>query len=188
MPVWQFLASRGAATELICALICRTVYTGAACALSIKKMMWSPSRSVASRRSPVSLIRLGMSMAASGSVQRTSRRSPGLMPLSALRVFSAGKGHFNPVRSSCLVVMVAHHGGPVTGRQRHGLPAAANESGQGLRQTACAGPTAFVNSGPNRRGTERSDPALPGLFPRRVRQGRRFGPEKTAGPRPRAGI
>jgi hypothetical protein len=67
--------------------------------------MWSPWRTMFSMRSPVSLMRLGISMAASGSVQWTSSRSPGLILPSALRVFNAGKGHFNPVKSSWIVAM-----------------------------------------------------------------------------------
>src|SRR5580704_10059396 len=64
------------------------------------------ARSVISTLSPVSRIKLGMSMTDKGSVQCTSSRSPGFNGFSALRVFSAGSGHFNPVRSSLVVVMV----------------------------------------------------------------------------------
>jgi hypothetical protein len=44
-------------------------------------------------------------MTDSGSVQWTSRRSPGFKGFSALRVFSAGNGHLSPVRSSLVVAM-----------------------------------------------------------------------------------
>jgi hypothetical protein len=65
-------------------------------------------RSIASIRSPVSVTRCGMSMAASGSVQRTSSRSPGAKDFKALRVFSAGSGHFSPDRSNLVIVMSRH--------------------------------------------------------------------------------
>ena len=48
-----------------------------------------------------------MSMAASGSVQWTWRKSPGASRKSALRVFRAGNGQFNPIRSSFVIAMVA---------------------------------------------------------------------------------
>ena len=63
------------------------------------------ARSVISTLSPVSRIRLGMSITDSGSVQRTSRKSPGFNAFNALRVFNAGNGHLRPVRSSLVVVM-----------------------------------------------------------------------------------
>ena len=59
-------------------------------------------------------IRWGMSIAASGSVQRTSSRSPGAIDFSAFRVRSAGRGHFSPVRSS-LVRVMPQHAPPVWG-------------------------------------------------------------------------
>src|ERR671911_1330526 len=39
-----------------------------------------------------------MSIAARGSVHSTTRTSPGERPRSALRVLSAGRGHFRPLR------------------------------------------------------------------------------------------
>jgi hypothetical protein len=65
-------------------------------------------RSIASNRSPVCVTRCGMSMAASGSVQRTSSRSPGAKDFKALRVFSAGRGHFSPDRSNLVMVISGH--------------------------------------------------------------------------------
>src|SRR5206468_8254495 len=59
-------------------------------AFSIRKTMRRSTCSVISTKSPVSRIRLGMSITANGSVQCTSSRSPGLRAFSALRVFSAG--------------------------------------------------------------------------------------------------
>src|SRR5690348_1319948 len=47
-----------------------------------------------------------MSITDSGSVQRTSRTSPGLRPFSAFRLFKAGSGHFSPVRSSFVLVAI----------------------------------------------------------------------------------
>src|SRR3569833_1260006 len=72
---------------------------------SIKNTMQVSLRSVISTWSPVSRIRLGISITDNGSVQCTSSRSPGLRGFSALRVFRAGSGHFNPARSSVIVVM-----------------------------------------------------------------------------------
>ncbi len=71
-------------------------------------------RSMPSNRSPVAPTRWGMSIAASGSVQRTSSRSPGASDLRAFRVLSAGRGHFSPVRSS-LVTAMPQHAQPVCG-------------------------------------------------------------------------
>ena len=76
--------------------------------LSIRNTISCSPRSTASSLSPVRPTRWGMSIAASGSVQRTSRRSPGASDFSALRVFSAGSGHFSPDRSS-LVTATARH-------------------------------------------------------------------------------
>src|SRR6185369_1699580 len=74
-------------------------------AFSIKNTMRLSARSVISTLSPVSRIKLGMSITDSGSVQCTSRKSPGATDFSALRVFNAGSGHLRPVRSSFVVVM-----------------------------------------------------------------------------------
>src|SRR4051812_30316025 len=63
------------------------------------------ARSVISTRSPVSRIRLGISITDSGSVQCTSSRSPGFNDFSALRVLRAGSGHLSPVKSSLVCVM-----------------------------------------------------------------------------------
>ena len=65
-------------------------------------------RSIASNRSPVEATKCGMSIAASGSVQRTSSRSPGAKDFRALRVLSAGRGHFSPDRSNLATVMAPH--------------------------------------------------------------------------------
>src|SRR5215213_2334928 len=46
-----------------------------------------------------------MSIAAIGSVQVTTSRSPGASRPRALRVFKAGRGHFNPERSRTVSVM-----------------------------------------------------------------------------------
>ena len=62
-------------------------------------------RSMISNRSPIIPIKWGMSITASGSVQRTSSRSPGARDFKALRVLSAGRGHFSPDRSNLMVVM-----------------------------------------------------------------------------------
>jgi Major Facilitator Superfamily len=62
-------------------------------------------RSMTSNLSPVAASKCGMSIAASGSVQRTSSRSPGAKDLKALRVLSAGSGHFSPDRSNLVMVM-----------------------------------------------------------------------------------
>src|SRR3954463_6493444 len=75
-------------------------------AFSIRNTMRRSARSVISTLSPVSRIRLGMSITDSGSVQCTSRKSPGVTAFNALRVFSAGSGHFRPQRSSFVVVML----------------------------------------------------------------------------------
>ena len=65
-------------------------------------------RSMISKRSPVTLTKCGMSIAASGSVQRTSSRSPGVKDFKALRTLSAGRGHFSPDRSNWVMVMARH--------------------------------------------------------------------------------
>src|SRR3954471_13164905 len=70
-------------------------------------MRWSV-RSVISTRSPVSPIKAGISITDNGSVQCTSSTSPGCNDFSAFRVFSAGKGHFKPERSSFVVVISKH--------------------------------------------------------------------------------
>jgi MobA-like NTP transferase domain len=62
-------------------------------------------RSMISNRSPIIPTKWGMSITASGSVQRTSSRSPGAKDFKALRVLSAGRGHFSPDRSNLMVVM-----------------------------------------------------------------------------------
>ena len=49
-------------------------------------------------------------MTDNGSVHSTSRMSPGASDFNALRVFSAGSGHFRRLRSS--LVGHAQHGGP----------------------------------------------------------------------------
>src|ERR1700751_1207283 len=72
---------------------------------SIRKTIRFSSRCLISTLSPVSRIRFGMSITDNGSVQWTSRKSPAFTDFSALRVFSAGSGHFKPVRSSFVVVM-----------------------------------------------------------------------------------
>src|SRR5689334_3100371 len=74
-------------------------------AFSIRNTMRLSLRSVISTLSPVSRMRLGMSITDSGSVHSTSSRSPAESDFSALRVFSAGNGHFRPARSSFVVVM-----------------------------------------------------------------------------------
>src|SRR4051794_38882752 len=86
-------------------------------AFSIRKTMRRSACSVISTRSPVSRIRLGISITDSGSVQCTSSRSPGLSDFSALRVFSAGSGHLSPVRSSFVCAMALQHGEPDSWRQ-----------------------------------------------------------------------
>src|SRR5580692_7793383 len=78
---------------------------GAVSAFSIRNTILFSSRSVISTLSPVSRIRFGMSMTDNGSVQCTSRKWPGSIDFSALRVFSAGNGHLRPVRLSLVVVM-----------------------------------------------------------------------------------
>src|SRR5580698_6225858 len=65
------------------------------------------ARSVISTLSPVSLISAGMSITDNGSVQCTSRKSPGGTVFSALRVFNAVKGHLSPLRSSFVVAISA---------------------------------------------------------------------------------
>src|SRR5438477_8560499 len=69
-------------------------------AFSIKKTMRLSLRSVISTLSPVSRMRLGMSITDSGSVHNTSSRSPAASDFNAFRVFNAGNGHFRPARSS----------------------------------------------------------------------------------------
>src|SRR5262245_27709024 len=81
---------------------------------SMRKTMRLSLRSVISTLSPVSRMRLGMSITESGSVHSTSRRSPAASDFSALRVFNAGSGHFRPARSSFVVVMLS------TWRERRG--------------------------------------------------------------------
>lgn len=65
-------------------------------------------RSMRSKRSPLIPTRWGMSITASGSVQRTSSQLPGSRDFRALRVLSAGRGHFSPERSNLIVVMARH--------------------------------------------------------------------------------
>jgi hypothetical protein len=65
-------------------------------------------RTMISKRSPVTPTKWGMSITASGSVQRTSSRSPGVKDFNALRVLSAGRGHFSPDRSNLVMVMARH--------------------------------------------------------------------------------
>src|SRR5262249_16610451 len=72
---------------------------------SIRKTMRLSLRSVISTLSPVSRMRLGISITDSGSVHSTSNRSPAASDFSALRVFRGGNGHFRPARSSFVVVM-----------------------------------------------------------------------------------
>src|SRR5262245_25136009 len=72
---------------------------------SIKNTMRPSLRSVISTLSPVSRMRLGISITDSGSVHSTSSRSPGKTDFSSFGVFSAGNGHFRPARSSFVVVM-----------------------------------------------------------------------------------
>ena len=64
--------------------------------------------SMISKRSPITPTKWGMSITASGSVQRTSSRSPGVKDFKALRVLSAGRGHFSPDRSNLVMVMARH--------------------------------------------------------------------------------
>src|ERR1700758_4888905 len=72
---------------------------------SMRNRMSRSPRSMISKRSPISPTKWGMSITASGSVQRTSSLSPGIKDFEALRVFSAGRGHFSPDRSNLMVVM-----------------------------------------------------------------------------------
>src|ERR1700755_1915084 len=81
------------------------VYPSAGSAFSIRKTIRASLRSVISTLSPVSWIKLGISITESGSVQCTSSWSPAFRGLSALRVFSAGSGHLRPVRSSFVRVI-----------------------------------------------------------------------------------
>src|SRR5262249_19476660 len=74
---------------------------------SIRNTMRLSFRSDISTLSPVSRTRLGMSITDSGSVHSTSNRSPAASGLSALRVISAGNGHFRPARSSLVVVILS---------------------------------------------------------------------------------
>jgi hypothetical protein len=57
---------------------------------------------------------IGISMAASGSVQATNKRSPTALPASALRVRSTGSGHLRPRRSK---IFSAINEGQREGRQ-----------------------------------------------------------------------
>ncbi len=77
-------------------------------AFSIRKTIWRSPRSIASNRSPVTPTKCGMSITASGSVQRTSSRSPGAKDFKALCVLSAGRGHFSPDRSNLVTIMTRH--------------------------------------------------------------------------------
>ena len=63
-----------------------------------------------SQRSPLTPTKWGISIIASGSVQRTSSRSPGAKDFRALRVLSAGRGHFSPE---------SHHGLEIGGIYWH---------------------------------------------------------------------
>ena len=60
---------------------------------------------LASSMSPVWASRVGMSMAASGSVQATTKMSPACIPASALRVRNTGSGHFRPRKSNVFSVI-----------------------------------------------------------------------------------
>src|SRR6201999_758617 len=73
---------------------------------SIRKTIRLSLRSVISTLSPVSRMRLGISITDRGSVQSTSSLSPAASDLSAFRVFKAGNGHFRPARSSFVVVVI----------------------------------------------------------------------------------
>jgi hypothetical protein len=75
---------------------------------SMRNSVSRSPRSMISKRSPVSPTKCGMSIAASGSVQRTSSRSPGARDFKALRVLSTGRGHFSPERSNLVTVMARH--------------------------------------------------------------------------------
>jgi hypothetical protein len=74
----------------------------------MRKTISRSPRSMASNRSPVEASKWGMSIAASGSVQRTSSRSPGAKDFRALPVLSAGRGHFSPDRSNLAMVTAQH--------------------------------------------------------------------------------
>ena len=75
---------------------------------SIRNNVSRSPRSMISKRSPVTPTKCGMSMTASGSVQRTSSRSPGVKDLKALRVLRTGRGHFSPDRSNLMMAMGRH--------------------------------------------------------------------------------
>ena len=72
---------------------------------SMRNTVSRSPRSMISNRSPIAPTKWGMSITASGSVQRTSSLSPGAKDFKALRVLSAGRGHFSPDRSNLMVVM-----------------------------------------------------------------------------------
>lgn len=74
-------------------------------AFSMWNTVWPLPRSIFSNRSPNSPTKWGMSITASGSVQRTSSRSPGARDFKALLVLSAGRGHFSPDRSNLTVAI-----------------------------------------------------------------------------------
>jgi hypothetical protein len=74
----------------------------------MRNTMSRSPRSMVSNRSPVIPTKWGMSITASGSVQRTSSRSPRAKDFRALRVLSAGRGHFSPDRSNLMMVTARH--------------------------------------------------------------------------------
>src|SRR3954454_11590157 len=64
----------------------------------MRKLVTPASHVVPSRTSPVSRSRLGISIAASGSVHSITSTPPAEIPDSSLRVLSGGNGHFRPRR------------------------------------------------------------------------------------------
>jgi nitrite reductase/ring-hydroxylating ferredoxin subunit len=73
--------------------------------LRMRNVVAPASLCFASRMSPVWASRVGMSMAASGSVQATTKMSPACIPASALRVRNTGSGHFRPRKSNVFSVI-----------------------------------------------------------------------------------
>src|SRR5579863_5558888 len=74
-------------------------YEGGDQRLRMRNVMTLPSCRVCSSVSPVSRSRVGISMAASGSVHAMLRMSPEFMPASALRARNTGSGHLRPRKS-----------------------------------------------------------------------------------------
>src|ERR1700693_3894088 len=103
--------------------------------LRIRNTSTSPLCDLPSTWSPVSRIRLGMSISASGSVHSTTRMSPAGSLDNALRARSAGSGHLSPRRLmvvSAILCLLGRHS-PCRGRY-------VKAGGRAGRERGLAGP------------------------------------------------